>query len=225
MFALTGFGNEVLRSLVANNVIPCVLVTRKEKGAYPYYDETDLSWEAQKYSTPVLFGEQGENFVSTNYFDIILVCTYHRLLRPIVYQPSKLAINIHPSLLPAYRGASPIYWVIRNGESKTGLTAHILTEKMDDGDIILQDALPISPTETQGTLRKKLAVMAGQFTIRLLKLVDQGTLNPIPQDASKASYYPKVDARVRSIDPAWSEDQIERHSRALFPFPGPLSNG
>jgi methionyl-tRNA formyltransferase len=173
----------------------------------------------------VAFGREGEEIVRDEPFDVLLVCTYHRILRSEVFGHAGVALNFHPSLLPAYRGASPFYWVIRNGESKTGLTAHYLTSNPDAGDILSTVETCLDPGETQGSLRKKLSKGAFELTLEVIRMIKSNSLNPIPQDETQSSYFPRVNDDIREIDLNWTAAEMRRHLDALKPFPGALHNG
>ena len=220
LFALTGLGNAVLRHLLSKGIVPKILVTRNEPRPFPYYDEIDLSVEATANKIPVMYGLEGEKFVENSALDVIFVASYHRLLKPALISSARHAINFHPSLLPKYRGASPFYWVLRNGEKTTGVTAHFLAADADAGDILLQESIDITLPETQGTLRKKLAELTGRLAVDVVKNIQAGSLRPAVQDESQATYYPRVTPEVCKIQTDWSDVEIERHTRALSPYPG-----
>ncbi|MBI4532724.1 MAG: methionyl-tRNA formyltransferase [Candidatus Melainabacteria bacterium] len=225
LFGLTGFGNAALRALCKAHFTPIVVVTRREPNPHPYYEGIDLRAEAQSLGIPVLIGAQGEAYVETIKPDIVLVSTYHRILRKAIFAHAKYALNIHPSLLPTYRGASPVYWVLRNGQNKTGVTIHLLTESVDAGDIVLQREIAIAADETQGSLREKLAALAGELAVEVLYQITSGNLETYPQDAAHSTTYPRLDEQMREVDLSWSDEQLDRHVRALTPFPGALLHG
>lgn len=228
LFALTGFGNAVLRALIQAGFKPSLVVTRKEKGPHPYYPEKDLGEEALENQIPVYYGAEGEVSAANEKLDVILTATYHRILKPDLVRTANYAFNIHPSLLPAYRGASPIFWALRNGETATGVTIHFLTSKVDEGDILFQQSIEInSQDETQGSLRFKLATLAGDLSVQLLsKIRDTNTIpEQIAQDSSQASSYPKLGEEQRVLDLNLELVEILRHFRALHPWPGAILDG
>lgn len=129
-------------------------------------------------------------------------------------------LNAHPSLLPRYRGASPIPHAILNGDPETGVTVIRLTEELDAGPILAQERVPIGPQDTAGTLEAKLARVAAGLLLRTLQALERGEIHPRPQEASAATYCAKLtkeDGRIRWEEPA---EQIERHLRAMDPWPG-----
>lgn len=151
--------------------------------------------------------------------DIIVVVAFGQILpAEIIYFPVFRSVNVHFSLLPKYRGASPVAWAILNGEEKTGVTIFELNEKMDEGDILAQVEVPIFPHENAGDLERRLAVIGAELLMETLEKRHQ--LRPIPQDHSQATYAPKIDKTLGQVD--WSQESsaIDRLVRALTPSPG-----
>ena len=222
LFALTGFGNTVLSSLCAEGLKPQLLITRAESGPFPYYDESPLIELAQRLHVPYLYGAEGEEKVAAEPPDIALCATYHRMLRAPLLANVRWAINLHPSLLPKYRGPNPFYWVLRNQERQTGVTAHMMTEAADAGPILLQESILISPTETQGSLRQRLASVAAAIGIETIRRVQNGTISPMTQDKSKATSFDRPTDADRRLPIDWDVDQSDRLIRALAPFPGAI---
>lgn len=156
LLALTGFGNAVFKTLLDLDVNVLKIYTRKEVGKFPYYDEEQLDRLAERTGVPVSFVSRNGDWVIGKDADLNLVATFHRILHKKHMEKAKLNINIHPSLLPSYRGPTPTNWIIYNREKKCGITAHFLTDKVDSGDIIYQKEFPLS-CETDADLRKFLA--------------------------------------------------------------------
>jgi methionyl-tRNA formyltransferase len=129
-------------------------------------------------------------------------------------------INVHGSLLPAYRGASPIQYAILNGEAETGVTTMWMDATLDTGDILLRRAVPIDPEDTTGTLTPKLAELGGELLLETLERLEAGTCHRTPQDHSLATYAPPIGPEDSAID--WSEPagRIRNRIRALSPRPG-----
>jgi len=125
-------------------------------------------------------------------------------------------INLHASLLPRYRGPSPITAVILNGETQTGVTVQRLAPKMDTGDILGVRSLPLTGQETTGSLSTILADLGAELLPATLKDMEQGRVRPVAQDESKASYCSKEDGRID-----WNADaaMTERLIRAYDPWP------
>lgn len=122
--------------------------------------------------------------------DVICVaCFPHRLPRALLDLPRLGCLNVHPSLLPAYRGPSPGYWVLRNGERATGVTIHLMDEQLDSGDILLQQAFEIPPGITASALEQQCAVLGGPLLARAVRALAAGTATRTRQDPAQASYY------------------------------------
>ena len=129
-------------------------------------------------------------------------------------------VNLHPSLLPLYRGCSPINAVILNGDGKTGITIQSLAEAMDSGDILAQEVCPLGGRETAGELTAYLARVGAELLVKTLRAMEGGTLEPRMQEEAKASYCGKIGKDDGLI--SWKEPavKIERALRAYAPWPG-----
>uniref|UniRef100_A0A831TA99 Methionyl-tRNA formyltransferase n=1 Tax=Thermorudis peleae TaxID=1382356 RepID=A0A831TA99_9BACT len=152
--------------------------------------------------------------------DIYVVAAYGEILpKSILRLPLRGAVNVHPSLLPRYRGASPVQAAILNGDEETGITIIEMTARMDAGPILAQIRVPIAPRETAGELLARLAVLASQTLPDLVERYARGDIVPIPQDETQASYtrpLTKEDARIDWSKPG---EEIERLVRAMQPWP------
>ncbi len=114
--------------------------------------------------------------------DIILVAAYSRLIPPAILELPRLGcINLHPSLLPRYRGAIPIQAALMNGDSETGLTTFLMDEGYDTGDLLMQVRVPIGPEETGQQLAERLAVQGGEVLVQTVRGLHDGTLSATPQ--------------------------------------------
>lgn len=122
--------------------------------------------------------------------DLIVVASFARILkRQLIEIPRLGCINVHPSLLPLYRGPDPIYWVLANRERLTGVTVHHVDEGIDTGDIILQRVLKIRPKETENSLTERSAAEASQLLCRAIRALIAGKAPRIRQENSAASYH------------------------------------
>ncbi len=152
---------------------------------------------------------------------VIVVAAYGKILpKTILEIPPRGCINIHASLLPKYRGAAPIPWAIINGETKTGITTIFMNEKMDAGDILLQDEISVSPDETGGTLHDTLSVRGAAVLEKTLALLEQNKLTPVRQNDEDATFAPMLKNEDAVIH--WNEEAEKIHCRirAFCPFPG-----
>lgn len=154
--------------------------------------------------------------------DLIFSFYYRKLVnRQILEIPKSGCINLHGSLLPSYRGRSPVNWVLVNGETETGVTLHYMTPSADAGDIIAQRSVPISYFDTAKTLFKKLIDEASLLLSETLPAIKAGTAPRIPQDHSKASYYGGRQPSDGEIDWNRSAEDVRNLVRAVAkPYPG-----
>ena len=152
--------------------------------------------------------------------DVIAVVAYGRILPQSVLDiPDKGCINIHASILPAYRGSAPYQWAVLDGCAETGVTAMFLCREMDAGDTIDITKTPIGPDETAGALLDRLAVLGADLLSKTLTSIQNGTVTAIPQDATKATYAPMLDKSMCAIDWEKTAQQLHNHVRGMNPWP------
>lgn len=150
--------------------------------------------------------------------DLNVVVAYGQIIpSSIIYLPKYNSINVHFSLLPKYRGASPVQWALLQGETKTGVTIFELNERMDEGDILFQEEVVIHPRETAGELETRLAQKGASLLVKTLEEIDQ--IHASPQDHSQATHAPLLKKEDGRVD--WQKDAlyIERLVRAFNPWP------
>ena len=152
--------------------------------------------------------------------DVVAVVAYGRILpQKVLDIPAKGCINIHASLLPAYRGSAPYQWAVLNGEKVTGVTAMYLCREMDAGDIIDAVQTPIEPNETAGELLDRLAVLGAQLLEKTLNAMAAGNVQRTCQDDSLVTYAPMLDKSICPIDWNKTAQQVHDHVRGLHPWP------
>ncbi|MFQ5952776.1 MAG: methionyl-tRNA formyltransferase, partial [Candidatus Omnitrophota bacterium] len=129
-------------------------------------------------------------------------------------------VNLHPSLLPKYRGAAPVNWAILNGENETGNTVIKLTERMDAGSIIAQEKTPINDEESALDLFKRLSQNGGQLVLKALEMIEADEVHLVEQDEGAVSYAPKLEKKQGEIE--WGRPALEivRKIRGTQPWPG-----
>lgn len=133
--------------------------------------------------------------------DLIVVMAYGQILpKAVLDLPPYHCINMHASLLPAYRGAAPIQWVILNGETKTGITAMQMAEGLDTGDMLLKKEIDIGPEETAAELHDRLAELAAETLRETLASLENGTLTAEPQDDALSSYASRITKEMSELD-------------------------
>jgi len=153
--------------------------------------------------------------------DVIVVACFGQFLkRRLLDIPRLGAINVHPSLLPRYRGASPIQWTLANGEAESGVTVLYVTPKMDAGDVLAQERVAINPDEAAPELEARLAVLGASLLVRVLDDFRAGRTQGIPQDESLATYAPKLAKEDGQVDWTHPADVIRNRLRGFFPWPG-----
>jgi methionyl-tRNA formyltransferase len=119
---------------------------------------------------------------------LCVACFPQRIPQPLLALPLG-ALNLHPALLPAYRGPAPGFWVLRNGERVTGATVHLMNTRFDAGDIMLQEAFEIPEGISSAALEQRCAEVGAPLLTRALHMLAAGTAQPIQQDEQQASYY------------------------------------
>ena len=217
----------VLKSVLASRheVIAVVTQTDKPKGrghemAFPPVKEVAI--EA---GIPVLQPQRArdEAFIEELRAlnpDIILVAAYGKLLpKAILDMPKFGCINVHASLLPKYRGASPIQWAVLNGDEKSGVTIMHMAETMDTGDIIMTEEVVLDADETAGTLHDKLAEIGGPLLVTAMDALETGRAPRIRQNEEEATHVKMLDKTMGNLDFSKSALQLERWIRGLNPWP------
>ncbi|NMB24550.1 MAG: methionyl-tRNA formyltransferase [Firmicutes bacterium] len=153
--------------------------------------------------------------------DAIVVVAFGQIIPPsIVHMPPHGCINVHASLLPKYRGASPIHKAIIDGCQETGITTMLIDEGCDTGCILLQEQVAIADCDTAGTLEEKLAPIGARLLVKTLAKLQRGELEPIPQDEEGACYAHKLKRETGEIDWSMSSSDIANLVRGLTPWPG-----
>ena len=152
--------------------------------------------------------------------DALLVASFGEILRQDVLSLApKGALNVHASLLPRHRGASPIQAAILAGDAETGVSVQRMVLRLDAGDVLLEERTPIGPEETAGELLARLAQLGADAAVRALDLLESGAARFVPQDESRASVARKIHKQQGRIDWGRAAVDIERLVRALNPWP------
>jgi len=159
--------------------------------------------------------------------DFVVVTAFGQILRQKVLDLPRIApINVHASLLPRWRGASPIQAAIRAGDIYTGVTTMQMDAGLDTGPILLQDSIPIEPTETGQTLHDKLSILGANLLIPTLQWLLNGSITPHPQPTKESliTYAPQLSKEDGQINWGQSAVEIDRHVRAFMPWPGTFTH-
>ena len=152
--------------------------------------------------------------------DLFVVVAFSILPRRLLAVPRLGSVNLHPSLLPAYRGAAPIVWALFNGESETGVTTFLLSRHVDKGDILLQERVAIEPEETAGELEARLREIGAGLMVASLDGLEKGVLTPSPQGDRGASRAAKLGREDGRLDWRLPTEALRNRVRGANPVPG-----
>lgn len=153
--------------------------------------------------------------------DVIVVACYGQFLKKNLLAVPRLGtINVHPSLLPKYRGASPIQWALADGERETGVSVLYVTPKMDAGDLLAQEKFPIAPEDTACSLEPELAAKGAELLGRVLDDFRAGKTQGIPQDDAQATFARKLSKEDGLVDWSLPAEAIRNQWRGFSPWPG-----
>lgn len=197
LLANWGLGLEILKFLHFRNDIDIKLVVtqyKKESRDRWYNVVYDFALQ-HNYKVVVqesISFEKLREFIVAFNIDLLVCHGYMKILPEKVFSAPKLgSINIHPSLLPKYRGPSPTYWVLKNREKTTGLTCHYIDEGVDTGNIIAQKEIVIEQKDTVESIIEKQKIFIDQLLHESLYCLMDSSIKPVPQMECSASYYPK----------------------------------
>jgi methionyl-tRNA formyltransferase len=157
--------------------------------------------------------------------DVIVVAAFGQILRPHVLNlPPYGCINVHASLLPRWRGASPIQHAIMAGDSETGITLMRMDEGLDTGPIYVQEPVPIRVNDTASTLHDRLAELGAELLGRHLDDIVAGNVAAVEQNDDLATYAPLIKKEAGQLDWQRSSVELDRHVRAMTPWPGAFTS-
>ena len=198
----------------------------KPKGRKRALSPTPLKARAQELGLEVFQPARLKNPEVTDWFHerspaAVVVIAYGGLVPPgLLRLPPLGCINLHPSLLPKYRGAAPVQWSLINGDAVTGICSMYLSEGWDDGDLIYSQEVPIEPDEDAGSLLQRLSHVGADLIFRTILDVAAGSAPREPQDDSLVTWAPKIEPHHEPIDWTQSASQIHGLVRGLSPSPG-----
>ncbi|PIP17797.1 MAG: methionyl-tRNA formyltransferase [Parcubacteria group bacterium CG23_combo_of_CG06-09_8_20_14_all_35_9] len=222
------FARIILKALIIKGFSPVAVVTSPDKpiGRKQILTPSPVKKVALKYNIPVFqsFSVKDSNLKSKILnlkCDLIIVAAYGQILPKEILEIPKLScVNVHASLLPKYRGSSPIQAAILAGEKETGVTIMLMDEGMDTGDILAQAKLKIAPQETAASIHNKLAKLGAATLIKTLPKWLKGEITPLSQKNKEATYTKILTRQDGKIDWGKSAQEIERMIRAYTPWPG-----
>ncbi|MBS4899420.1 MAG: methionyl-tRNA formyltransferase [Clostridiales bacterium] len=152
--------------------------------------------------------------------DAIVVVAYGQILsKDLLDIPRFGCINVHASLLPKYRGASPIQWAVINGDEYSGVTTMLMEEGLDTGDILLVEKVKLDPKETGGSLFDRLSSVGADLLVKTLEELEKGGIHPVKQDEDKASLVKMLNKKMGELDFTRPALELERLIRGLNPWP------
>ena len=153
--------------------------------------------------------------------DVIVVAAYGKFLPSVILSFPRLGcVNLHASLLPRYRGASPITAAILNGDAVTGICTILMDKGMDTGPLLLSREVPIMEDDTTGTLHDRLMAPGPCSWSKHCKKLERNEIRPVPQDHSRATYTKPLTKNEGKVDWQRDADYLARHVRAMSPWPG-----
>jgi methionyl-tRNA formyltransferase len=220
------FAATVLRRLADSLHRPALVVTppdsRKGRGrklAPPPAAEAAGEIGLELHQTPSVNSEESLAAIRAAKPEAIAVCAFGQLIKEPLLSEFPM-LNVHPSLVPRWRGAAPIERALMAGDPETGVTIMRVTEGLDSGPIALAEPVPIAARDDYAAVSGKLAELGGELLIRALDELSAGTLEFTDQDESAASYAEKIASEERHLDPSRPATELERAVRALTPHMG-----
>jgi methionyl-tRNA formyltransferase len=220
------FAVAILKHLITNNykIVGVITAPDKAAGRGRKLNESAVKKYAASQNLLIL---QPQNLKNEDFLKALKILNANlqivvafRMLPKVVWKmPAFGTFNLHASLLPAYRGAAPIHWSIINGETKTGVTTFFIDDKIDTGEIILQEEMGILSTETVGTLHDKLMQIGATLVSKTIDLIGTGDLKTIKQLDLEEKSAPKLNSENTNISWDDSLDTIYNKIRGLNPFP------
>lgn len=222
------FSVPILKRIITEGHEVAAVITQPDrpKGRKKQLTPPPVKEEAQKHDIPVLQPEkirQSEAFQEILAYDpdIAVTAAFGQMLpKALLDGPPYGCINVHASLLPAYRGGAPIHRAIIDGQAKTGVTIMYMVEKMDAGDILAQTEVSIGCTDNVGSMHDKLSAAGADLLADTLPKLAAEQVTPVSQDDEKVSFAPNIKRQEEKIN--WNQDgkAIYNRIRGLDPWPG-----
>ncbi|SDD25135.1 methionyl-tRNA formyltransferase [Actinokineospora iranica] len=227
MFGFQTWGHRTLQALLDSEHEVITVVTHPPgEGAYEKVWSDSVADLATAHGVPVIIRERPDDEELVTVLkelspDVIVATNWRTWIPPRIFTlPRHGTLNVHDSLLPAYAGFSPLIWALINGEKEVGVTAHMMDETLDAGDIVLQRAVPVGPRDTTADLFAKTLELFGPITVDGLAEIASGRTDFVKQDRSKASFFHKRAEEDLRIDWTWSAEELDRLVRAqCAPYP------
>lgn len=227
MFGYQTWGHRTLQALLDSEHDVAMVVTHpKSEHAYEKIWSDSVADLAEEHGVPVMIRNRPDDeelFTALKEAapDIIVANNWRTWIPPRIFNlPRHGTLNVHDSLLPAYAGFSPLIWALINGERQVGVTAHMMDDELDAGDIVVQRAVTVEATDTATDLFHKTVDLITPVTTGALDLIASGRSDFTKQDRSRASFFHKRSAEDIRIDWNWPAEDLERLVRAQSaPYP------
>jgi len=220
------FAAIIIDNLIKNKWQPLLVITQPDKktGRNQIFTSSPVKLITQKNKIKILSPkkiiEVKSQIINVNP-EFIIVSSYGQILpSEILNLPPFGCLNVHPSLLPLYRGPSPIQAAILNGDKKTGVTILKMDEKIDHGPILAKEKITIDKNDTTPSLSKKMAELSSKLIIKTVPLWLENKIQTQTQDEKRASYTKIIDKKDSLIDWRGNALEIEHQVRAFLPWPG-----
>ena len=220
------FAVTILKHLVENNytIVGVVTAADKPAGRGRKLNESAVKKYAVSQNLPILQpinlkSEEFQTALKSLNANLQIVVAFRMLPKAVWQMPQFGTFNLHASLLPEYRGAAPIHWAIINGETKTGATTFFIDDKIDTGEIILQEEIDIADDEIVGTLHDKLMFLGAKLVSKTIDLIKEGDIATIKQPELEEKSASKLNPENCKINWSDSLDNIYNKIRGLNPFP------
>lgn len=229
-FAFFGTGplaESVLASLVRAGYTPSLVITKPDtpQGRHMHLTAPHIKTWCEMKGIPVYQPETLRDLsqdtpLHAQTYDVFIVASYGKIIPDdILALPKKGTLNVHPSLLPLYRGPSPIESVLLDGNMTTGVSIIELDSEMDHGPILIQSAFIINPSATAGTIEVECGQLGGELLVQVLPHYLDGTLIPKEQDHTRATICKKITKDLGEITLQTNASEVQRKFRALTPWP------
>ncbi|WP_327169285.1 methionyl-tRNA formyltransferase [Streptomyces subrutilus] len=232
MFGYQTWGHRTLQALLDSEHDVVLVVTHpKSEHAYEKIWSDSVADLAAEHDVPVVIRNRPDDEellarLKEAEPDIIVANNWRTWIPPHIFNlPRHGTLNVHDSLLPKYAGFSPLIWALINNEPEVGVTAHLMDDELDAGDIVVQRAVPVGPADTATDLFHKTVDLIAPVTVGALDLIASGRTDFTPQDRSQASFFHKRAEEDIRIDWTWPAEDLARLVRAQSaPYPSAFTH-
>lgn len=219
------FAVKILEKMITGKIFDIKLVITvpdRPKGRGQKIEKTPIKIIAEQYNLPIVQPENIKKFtLPISNYDLNIIVEYGQIIpQNLIDLPKFGSINIHPSLLPLYRGPSPLQSALVDGKKETGVSLILIDDKMDHGPILAQTKININPEETFLELSEKASVVSGEMLLKTIPNYISGKIKPLPQDDTKAIFCKIINKEDGKINWQDTAKNIFNLYRGLTPWPG-----